>query len=158
MPSVLDQTQSLTVKYLTGEYAIVPPPNRRPVNPERVCIELKGCRENNLKDVTVYIPLGGFVCVTGVSGSGKSTLINQTLLPALKRKLYSSKVKVGQHKALNGWNKVDKVIEIDQSPIGRTPRSKLPRIPACLTKSARCSPRLAKRKFAGTKPGASAST
>jgi excinuclease ABC subunit A len=123
MPQVLDQTQSLTVKYLTGEYAIVAPPNRRPVNPELACIELKGCKENNLKDVSVKIPLGGFVCITGVSGSGKSTLINQTLLPALKRKLYSSKVKVGEHKALNGWQKVDKVIEIDQSPIGRTPRS-----------------------------------
>jgi excinuclease ABC subunit A len=123
MPQVLDQTQSLTVKYLTGEYAIVAPPNRRPVNPELACIELKGCKENNLKDVSVKIPLGGLVCITGVSGSGKSTLINQTLLPALKRKLYSSKVKVGEHKALNGWQKVDKVIEIDQSPIGRTPRS-----------------------------------
>jgi excinuclease ABC subunit A len=123
MPAVLDQRQSLTVKYLTGEFAIVAPPARRPVNPELACIELKGCRENNLKDVSVKIPLGGFVCITGVSGSGKSTLINQTLLPALKRKLYSSKVKVGEHKALNGWQKVDKVIEIDQSPIGRTPRS-----------------------------------
>ena len=123
MPQVLDQTQSLTVKYMTGEYAIVAPPHRRPVDPERACIELKGCSENNLKDVNVRIPLGGLVCITGVSGSGKSTLINQTLLPALKRKLYSSKVKVGVHKALNGWNKVDKVIEIDQSPIGRTPRS-----------------------------------
>jgi excinuclease ABC subunit A len=123
MPAVLNQTQSLTIKYLTGEYAIIPPPNRRPVDPERACIELKGCKANNLKDVSVRIPLGGLVCITGVSGSGKSTLINQTLLPALKRKLYSSKLKVGEHKALNGWNKVDKVIEIDQSPIGRTPRS-----------------------------------
>jgi excinuclease ABC subunit A len=123
MPQVLSQTQSLTVKYLTGEYAIVAPPNRRPVNPDLACIELKGCKENNLKDVNVRIPLGGLICITGVSGSGKSTLINQTLLPALKRKLYSSKLKVGEFKALNGWNKVDKVIEIDQSPIGRTPRS-----------------------------------
>ena len=123
MPGVLDQKQSLTVKYLTGEYAIVAPPSRRPVDPERACIELKGCRENNLKDVNVKIPLGGLICITGVSGSGKSTLINQTLLPALKRKLYSSKVKVGAHKAMTGFNKVDKVIEIDQSPIGRTPRS-----------------------------------
>ena len=123
MPAVLKQTQSLTVKYLTGEMAIIAPPNRRPVDPERASIELKGCRENNLKDVNVKIPLGGLVCITGVSGSGKSTLINQTLLPALKRKLYSSKVKVGQHKTMTGFNKVDKVIEIDQSPIGRTPRS-----------------------------------
>jgi len=123
MPHVLQHTDSITIKYLTGEYAIVPPPNRRPVDPERACIELKGCRENNLKNLDIRIPLGGLVCVTGVSGSGKSTLINQTMLPALKRKIYGSKVKVGEHKAINGWNKVDKVIEIDQSPIGRTPRS-----------------------------------
>ena len=123
MPDVLRQTGSTTIKYLTGEYAIVPPPNRRPVDPDLACIELKGCRANNLKDVNVRIPLGGFVCVTGVSGSGKSTLINQTLLPALKRKIYNSKVKVGAHKSMTGWNRIDKVIEIDQSPIGRTPRS-----------------------------------
>jgi excinuclease ABC subunit A len=123
MPEVLKQDHSTTIKYLTGEYAILPPPDRRPVNPDKACIELKGCRENNLKNVDVKIPLGGLICVTGVSGSGKSTLVNQTLLPALKRKIYGSKVKVGQHKAINGINKIDKVIEIDQSPIGRTPRS-----------------------------------
>jgi excinuclease ABC subunit A len=123
MPMVLQHTDSITVKYLTGEYAIIPPPNRRPVNPDRASIELKGCRENNLKNIDVRIPLGGLICITGVSGSGKSTLINQTLLPALKRKIYASKVKVGAYKTINGWNKVDKVIEIDQSAIGRTPRS-----------------------------------
>ena len=84
-------------------------------------MEIKGCTTNNLQNVDVQIPLGGFVCITGVSGSGKSTLINQTLLPALKRKLYSSKVKAGAFKQLNGTSKIDKVIEIDQSPIGRTP-------------------------------------
>jgi excinuclease ABC subunit A len=114
---------SITLKYLTGEYAISPPESRRPVNPNAACIELKGCRENNLKNIDVRIPLGGLICVTGVSGSGKSTLINQTLLPALKRSLYGSKVKAGAHKSIHGINKIDKVIEIDQSPIGRTPRS-----------------------------------
>ena len=99
-----------------------PPPAGRLIR-IRAAIELKGCRDNNLKNIDVKIPLGGLVCVTGVSGSGKSTLINQTLLPALKRKLYGSKVKAGAHKALNGHNKIDKVIEIDQSPIGRTPRT-----------------------------------
>ena len=123
MPDVLRQTQSTTIQYLTGERAIVPPPDRRPVDPDRACIELKGCTANNLKDVSVRIPLGGLVCITGVSGSGKSTLINQTLLPALKKKIYSSKVKIGAHKSITGWNRIDKVIEIDQSPIGRTPRS-----------------------------------
>jgi excinuclease ABC subunit A len=123
VPDVFSNTQSVTIKYLTGEYAIVTPPDRRPLDVEKNCLELKGCRENNLKNVDVRIPLGGFVCVTGVSGSGKSTLINQTLLPALKRKLYGSKIKAGLHKAINGVSKIDKVIEIDQSPIGRTPRS-----------------------------------
>jgi excinuclease ABC subunit A len=123
MPQVLQNTHSTTVKYLIGEYAIMPPPVRRPMDPERNSLELKGCRQNNLKNIDVRIPLGGLVCVTGVSGSGKSTLINQTLLPALKRKLYGSKVKSAAFKSLNGINRIDKVIEIDQSPIGRTPRS-----------------------------------
>jgi excinuclease ABC subunit A len=123
VPDVFRQTHSVTIKYLTGEYAILPPAQRRPVDLEKSSIELKGCRENNLKNIDVRIPLGGLICVTGVSGSGKSTLINQTLLPALKRKLYGSKVKAGIHKTLNGISRVDKVIEIDQSAIGRTPRS-----------------------------------
>ncbi len=116
------QFASTTLKYLTGEFQIPTPTTRRPLNPSE-SLEIKGCRENNLKNVDVRIPLGGIVCVTGVSGSGKSTLINQTLVPALKRKLYSSKVKAGEHKSLSGVNKIDKIIEIDQSPIGRTPRS-----------------------------------
>jgi excinuclease ABC subunit A len=123
VPEVFSQNQSITIKYLIGENQILPPPQRRPVDVEKNCLEIKGCRENNLKNIDVRIPLGGLVCITGVSGSGKSTLVNQTLLPALKRKLYASKVKAGVHKALNGTAKIDKVIEIDQSPIGRTPRS-----------------------------------
>jgi excinuclease ABC subunit A len=122
MPQVLAQRQSLTVKYLTGECVIATPEMRRPLRPANA-IEVSGCTENNLKNVDARIPLGGLVCITGVSGSGKSTLINQTLLPALKRKIYASKVKAGAHKALVGAEKIDKVIEIDQSPIGRTPRS-----------------------------------
>ncbi|MDW8263212.1 MAG: excinuclease ABC subunit A, partial [Phycisphaerales bacterium] len=96
---------------------------RRPVHPDKACIELKGCTENNLKNISVRIPLGGLICVTGVSGSGKSTLINQTLLPALKRRLYGSRLRAGAHKSVSGLHRIDKVIEIDQSPIGRTPRS-----------------------------------
>ncbi|MCC6422964.1 MAG: excinuclease ABC subunit UvrA [Phycisphaerales bacterium] len=114
---------SMTIKYLIGELSIPTPAHRRPIHPNKECIELRGCAENNLKNVDVRIPLGGLVCITGVSGSGKSTLINQTLLPALKRKIYASRLKAGAHKQLLGTNKIDKVIEIDQSPIGRTPRS-----------------------------------
>ena len=123
VPAVFENRQSTTVKYLVGECMIMLPATRRPMDPERNGIEIKGCRQNNLKNIDVRIPLGGLVCVTGVSGSGKSTLVNQTLLPALKRKIYSSRVKAGAHKQLAGANKIDKVIEIDQSPIGRTPRS-----------------------------------
>ena len=123
VPEIFRQTHSTTIKYLTGELEIPTPGHRRPVGGERGSVELKGCTENNLKNINVKIPMGGFVCVTGVSGSGKSTLINQTLLPALKRKLLGSKVKAGAHKQINGTSKIDKVIEIDQSPIGRTPRS-----------------------------------
>ena len=123
VPNVFSQSHSTTIKYLTGELAINPPPQPPAGRSGKNVMELKGCRENNLKNVDVKIPLGGLICVTGVSGSGKSTLINQTLLPALKRKLYASKVKPGEHKSLNGVTRIDKVIEIDQSPIGRTPRS-----------------------------------
>ena len=123
LPGVLSNRQSITVKYLTGELSIPVPQQRRPVDPDKNALELKGCRANNLKNIDVRLPLGGFVCITGVSGSGKSTLINQTLLPALKRKLYGSKVRPGAFDKLNGVTKIDKVIEIDQSPIGRTPRS-----------------------------------
>ena len=123
IPQVFEQRQSTTVKYLIGECAIQLPEQRRPLDLEKQCIEIKGCRENNLRNIDVRIPLGGLICVTGVSGSGKSTLVNQTLLPALKRKIYSSRVKTGAFKQLSGITKIDKVIEIDQSPIGRTPRS-----------------------------------
>ena len=123
LDEVTRENKSRTIKYLTGEYAILPNETRRPVDPNVSCIELKGCTENNLKNVDVKIPLGGVVVVTGVSGSGKSTLVNHTLLPALKRKLLGSRVKAGAHKVLNGATKIDKVIEIDQSAIGRTPRS-----------------------------------
>ncbi len=123
LPSVgLPFPDSITLQYLRGQKTIETPRTRRPLDHNHA-IELKGCRENNLKNVDVSIPLGGLVCVTGVSGSGKSTLINQTILPALKRKLYGSKLKAGDFKSLTNTTRVDKVIEIDQSPIGRTPRS-----------------------------------
>jgi len=89
----------------------------------KYCVEIKGAQQNNLKNINVIFPLGVFVCVTGVSGSGKSSLVSQTLMPALKRKLYNSRERPGVHKSLIGATRLDKVIEIDQSPIGRTPRS-----------------------------------
>ena len=119
---VLQSRDSITAKYLTGEYQIVTPERRRKVNATE-CLEVIGAKENNLKGINVKVPLGGLVCVTGVSGSGKSTLVNEIILKALKRKLYNSKERPGLHSKLIGAQYVDKVIEIDQSPIGRTPRS-----------------------------------
>jgi len=89
----------------------------------RKCIEVKAAQENNLKSIDVKFPLGVFTCVTGVSGSGKSTLVSQILLRALKRRLYQSRERPGKHKNVLGAAQIDKVIEIDQSPIGKTPRS-----------------------------------
>jgi len=113
---------SLTGEYLSGKKRMALPAQRRKYN-LRKSIEVKGAFENNLKDIDVKFPLGVFSCVTGVSGSGKSTLVSQILLPACRRRLYASRDKPGKHKNVLGISQIDKVIEIDQSPIGRTPRS-----------------------------------
>ncbi|MDH7600210.1 MAG: excinuclease ABC subunit UvrA, partial [Sedimentisphaerales bacterium] len=113
---------SITGLYLSGKRCIPVPTRRRPYNMKK-CLEVKGAQENNLKCIDVKFPLGVFICVTGVSGSGKSTLVNEILLKALRRRLHQSGEKPGKHKAIFGISHVDKVIEIDQSPIGRTPRS-----------------------------------
>ncbi len=112
---------SLTAKYLRGELSIDPPSARRPIGENKLII--RGARQNNLKDLDVTIPLGLFVSVTGVSGSGKSTLVNDILFRALSRHFYDSPDTPGDHDRIEGLDLVDKVIDIDQSPIGRTPRS-----------------------------------
>jgi excinuclease ABC subunit A len=122
LADICETRQSITGKYLSGAMSIEIPAQRRELSVKNQ-LTVKGCRQNNLKDIDVKFPLGGMLCVTGVSGSGKSTLVNQTMLPALKRRLYTSKDKQGDFDKILGVSNVDKVIEIDQSPIGRTPRS-----------------------------------
>lgn len=112
---------SVTVNYLNGKAVIPVPKTRRKGNGNKITIN--GANGNNLKNVTVAFPLGTLICVTGVSGSGKSTLINETLYPALKQMLYRTKAKPLAYKSIKGAETIDKVIDIDQSPIGRTPRS-----------------------------------
>jgi excinuclease ABC subunit A len=125
---VMKSKESLTGRYLSGALEIELPAERRRGDGRK--ITLVGARENNLKDVTVDVPLGVFVCVTGVSGAGKSTLVNQILYPAVARALHDSDIPVGAHTKVEGLKEIDKVIDIDQSPIGRTPRSN----PATYTK------------------------
>ncbi len=114
--------KSLTGQYLVGARKIPVPEDRRPFNVART-VKVHGARENNLKDVTAEIPLGTFVCVTGVSGSGKSSLIIETLYKSLARRLHNAKDQPGDHDSIEGLEHLDKIIDIDQSPIGRTPRS-----------------------------------
>ncbi len=111
---------SLTGQYLSGKRKIELPEERRP---RRGALVIRGAREHNLKDVDVSIPLGVFCCVTGVSGSGKSTLVNETLHHAVANRLHQAKLRPGAHDGIDGLSQIDKIINIDQSPIGRTPRS-----------------------------------
>jgi excinuclease ABC subunit A len=123
LPEILQSKKSLTAQYLTGELSIPIPKKRIVPTEERGWLEILGCKENNLQNIDVRIPLGTFTCVTGVSGSGKSTFVDDILRRALFRKFYGSKDRPGEHHALKGFENLDKVIVIDQSPIGRTPRS-----------------------------------
>ena len=120
--ALLASSESITAKYLRGELRIEMPAKRRTVSMKR-CLEIKAAAENNLKKIDVRFPLGVFCCITGVSGSGKSTLVNQILLPALRRRLSGSHERPGTHDKILGISQIDKVIEIDQSPIGKSPRS-----------------------------------
>lgn len=121
IPREMLKLETLTASYLNGHHRIAVPGERRKGNGK--FLELKGAKGNNLQNVNVKFPLGKFIVVTGVSGSGKSTLINETLYPILSTHAYGSRVRPLEYKSINGLEHIDKVIEIDQSPIGRTPRS-----------------------------------
>jgi excinuclease ABC subunit A len=118
--TVVAEPASLTGQYLKGQRSIAVPEQRRKPHGELV---VRAARQHNLKGIDVAVPLGVFCCVTGVSGSGKSTLVNETVYPAVANRLHQAKLRPGTHKRIEGLEQVDKIINIDQSPIGRTPRS-----------------------------------
>lgn len=120
-PKQMLKFDTITSQYITGKKQIAVPKQRRAGNGKKISI--KGCSGHNLKNVSVDLPLGKFICVTGVSGSGKSSLINETLYPVLSAHFYNSEKKPLTYKSITGIDNIDKVIDIDQSPIGRTPRS-----------------------------------
>ena len=121
MDDIMSAPESITGQYLSGTRQIPTPDSRRTGNGK--ALVLRGARENNLRNVTVRFPLGTFICITGVSGSGKSSLVTDTLYPRLAMELHLARQRPGTHDELEGVRHLDKVIEIDQSPIGRTPRS-----------------------------------
>jgi len=151
-PSDIRQNeQSITGQYLTGSKSISVPEDRRPFNNRSIIIH--GATGNNLKLMTVEIPVGLFVCVTGVSGSGKSTLVNETLYPILTRHFYQSKKNPLPYESIEGVEHIDKVIDIDQSPIGRTPRSNPATYTGVFTPIRDLFSQLPESKIRGYRPG-----
>ena len=152
MQDILKAEKSLTGKYLKGELVIKIPAKRRSYRGKKM-LRIIGASEHNLKNIDVDIPLGVFVSVTGVSGSGKSTLIDEILYRALAKKLYRSREKPGLHKKILGANLIDKVIVIDQSPIGRTPRSNPTTYTGAFAPIRLLFSRLPESRMRGYKPG-----
>ncbi|MCH7414597.1 excinuclease ABC subunit UvrA [Belliella sp. R4-6] len=150
-PKEFLKQNSITAKYLSGSLKIEVPKNRRKGNGEFLI--LKGAKGNNLKNVDLKLPLGSMICVTGVSGSGKSSLIHETLFPLLNRHFYNSKKEPLEHKEITGLDLLDKVIEVDQSPIGRTPRSNPATYTGVFTDIRALFTELPEAKIRGYKPG-----
>lgn len=152
IPGLLKTKKSATGQYLSGHLKIPIPESRRPVNTIKQ-LKIIGAQEHNLKNIEVVIPLGTFTCVTGVSGSGKSTLVDEILYKSLAQTIYHSREKPGQHKKITGAGYLDKIIEVDQSPIGRTPRSNPATYTGLFSHIRDIFSRLPESKMRGYKPG-----
>ncbi|MDE7420667.1 MAG: excinuclease ABC subunit UvrA [Muribaculaceae bacterium] len=150
-PSEMKKTHTLTASYLNGEKSIEVPTERRKGNGKKLTI--KGAQGHNLKDVDVEFPLGKFICVTGVSGSGKSSLVNGTLQPILSQKFYRSNTPPLPYKEIEGIENVDKVVTVDQSPLGRSPRSNPATYTGVFTDIRKLFMELPESKIRGYKPG-----
>lgn len=148
---IVHAKNSITGQYLSGIRSISVPKNRR--QPDGRSLVLRGATGNNLKSIDVHIPLGLFVCITGVSGSGKSTLINETLFPILLRHFYRGKTSALPYEEIEGIKEIDKVIDIDQSPIGRTPRSNPATYTGLFTHIRNLFTQLPEAKIRGYRPG-----
>jgi excinuclease ABC subunit A len=150
---LLAAPDSATGGYLAGRLAIAVPARRRPPGKKSAWLRITGARANNLRDISVAVPLGLFTAVTGVSGSGKSTLVLETLFRGAARHLYQARETPGEHRSLTGLEQIDKVIDIDQSPIGRTPRSNPATYTGVLTPVRELFARLPEARARGYKPG-----
>jgi len=152
LDDLLKHPGSLTAKYLRSEFKIKPPAERKPWRKVNF-LQVQGAGEHNLKDIDVRFPLGLFICVTGVSGSGKSTLVDEILYRGMAQKLYRSHQKPGLHKRILGTEYIDKVIVVDQSPIGRTPRSNPATYTGVFTQIRDIFSRIPQARMRGFKPG-----